>query len=242
MINFLFLLISYYSSVNAQTLQIVTSDFAPYQIMTGNKVEGINTETVREVLERAKIKGEIKMYPWPRAYKLAQKEANLIIYSMARTTEREKMFKWIGPLSPYQVYFWRMEERVGIKVKNLEDAKRYVSGGVFDDVKAEYLEKVGFRRGGNLEYVGNDTLNIRKLFAGRIDLLPYDELSLPYKVQGAGYDFKKLVRLSRIEGISHELYMAASLQTPDATVKKLSIALEEFKKTKKFKEIKSRMK
>lgn len=85
-------------------------------------------------------------------------------------------------------------------------------------------------------------MNIKKIFAGRIDLLAYDEWSLPFRAKDAGQDFKKLKRLIRIDGISHDLFMAASLKTPDATVAKLSRSLEEFKKSKEYKEIKSRFK
>ena len=183
------------TAANAGNLQIVTADYAPYQTMNGEKVEGIATEIVREVLIRAGESGEIKMYPWPRAYKMALREPNLIIYSMVRTPEREKLFKWIGAIAPYHVYFWKLESRTGIVVRNMEEAKRYMSGGVFNDVKAGYLEKIGFQRGRNLEYVGNDDLNIKKLFANRIELFPYDEVSLPYKVKNAGHDPKKLKKL-----------------------------------------------
>lgn len=241
MINFLCVLLTIYSAHSAP-LQVVTSDFAPFQIQIGNQIEGIATEIVKEVITLSGETGEIRMYPWPRAYKIAQREANVIIYSINRTPEREKLFKWIGVIAPYDVYFWKLANRPEIVVTNLNDAKKYVSGGVFDDVKGTFLLNNGFDRGRNIDFVGNDILNIRKVFAGRIDLLLSDKLSLTFKTKEAGYDYNKLQKLIKVEGISSELYMAASLQTPDQTVIKLRRALEQFKKTKKYREIKRKIK
>ena len=234
-----FLTITYASN---NSLQVVTSDFAPYQTQKENKIEGITTEIVQKVISKAGFTGEFNMYPWPRAYKIAQHEPNTIIYSIVRTPEREKQFKWIGAIAPYNVYFWKLKSRKDVKLKTVDEAKSYKSGCVFDDVKSAYLESVGFKRTTHLECVGNDTLNIRKLYAGRVDLLPYDDLSMPYKIENSGYDFDKIEKVIRIDGISHDLYMAASLQVSDETVKKLITALEEFKKTKKYRSIKSRIK
>lgn len=241
MIEILCVLLTVFSASSA-TLEIVTSDFAPFQIQVGKNVEGIATEIVKEVITLSGETGEIRMYPWPRVYKIAQREANVIIYSINRTPEREKLFKWIGVIAPYDVYFWKMANRPEIVVTSLNDAKKYISGGVFDDVKGAFLLNNGFERGRNIDFVGNDILNIRKIFAGRIDLLISDKLSLTFKVKEAGHDYSELKKLIKVEGISSNLYMAASLQTPDQTVERLHRALEQFKKSKKYRELKRKLK
>lgn len=239
-----FLLFTLLLSVEAKalTLKAVTTEFPPYQILSGEEVRGISTDIVKNVVELAGFKAEFKGYPWARAYRIAQKEDNVIIYSMARTPEREKLFKWVGTIVPYNVYFWKLRKRTDVSVKSLEDAKRYAVGGTTDDIKAIELIKFGFLPGKNLEMATSDEVNIRKLFAGRITLMPYDEISFINRVTRAGYDFTKTEKLIRMDTISHDLYIAVSLQTSDDVVKKLSASLESFKKTAKFKELQDKIK
>lgn len=236
--SLMFVLLSF--GIQAATLEIVTSDYPPFQIVEGDKVNGMATEIVREILKRSGHTGTISAYPWARAYQIALHNPNVLIYSIARNNEREKLFKWIGAVVPFNLYFWKLSNRIDIKVQTIADAKRYVVGGVFDDIKAAHLQKLGFVPGKNLEMVRNDELNIHKLFGNHIDLIPFDEMSFPYKVTRAGHDVKKISKLIKIEGLSSELYIAASLNTPDGVVLDLKKALADFKKSEKFKKLKEK--
>lgn len=223
--------------VRGEEFKVVTTEFPPYQILDGEEVRGISTEIVKGVLEIAGIKAHFYGYPWPRAYRIAQKEPNVLIYSLARTSEREKLFKWVGSIVPFNVYFWKLRDRHDIKANTIEEAKRYVSGGTIDDIKAIELVKLGFVSGKNLELVSSDEISIRKLFAGRIDIMPYDEMSFLERIKRAGFSFDKVEKMARVDSISHELYIGVSLQTSDEKVKKLKKALAQFKKTKRYKEL-----
>ncbi|WP_407644451.1 transporter substrate-binding domain-containing protein [Dongshaea marina] len=43
-------------------------------------------------------KADIKVYPWARAYNDALKGPNKVVFATTRTKEREKLFKWAGPI------------------------------------------------------------------------------------------------------------------------------------------------
>lgn len=240
MIKYLFFLFITFD-LNAETLRVVTSDFPPFQMLRGNKVSGITTEIVEAVINNAGFKSDIKMYPWPRAYKMGLREPNVLIYSIVRTPEREKLFKWIGPIAPYNVYFWKLKSRKDIKIHSIEDAQHYKAGGVIDDNKADQLKKLGFVIGKNLDMVSSDELNIRTLYAGRIDIMTFDDLSFRHKVQADGKDFNQLEKIIKLDGSSHEMQLATSLDMPDAVVAKLRVSLIAFKKTKKYQQIKNRL-
>lgn len=220
-----------------EELKVVTTEFPPYQILDGDEVRGISTEIVKGVLEIAGIKARFYGYPWARAYRIAQKEPNVLIYSLARTAEREKLFKWVGTIVPYNVYFWKLRDRHDIKANTIEEAKRYNTGGTIDDIKSIELIKLGFVSGKNLELVSSDEISIRKLFAGRIEIMPYDEMSFLERIKRAGFSFDKVEKMGRVDSISHELYIGVSLKTSDETVKKLKNALVQFKKTKRYREL-----
>jgi polar amino acid transport system substrate-binding protein len=236
---FLFLLIS--ADLHAEPLHIVTNEFPPFQVINGENVSGFTTEIVRHVLKGAGLKGGIKAYPWPRAYKMATKEPNTLIYSIVRTKEREHLFKWIGTVAPYDVYFWKLKKRKDIHIKNVEDAKKYLSGAMLNGSKGELLIKHGFIEGKNLDLGDSDLDNFRKLYAGRVDLILYDSVSFRYTALQEKKDAALAERIFKVEGISSELYLAASHETPDSVVAKLRTSLEAFKKTGKYAEIKSHL-
>lgn len=236
---FLFLLIV--TDLHAGPLQIVTNDFPPFQIINGDKVSGFTTEIVMHVLKGAGLKGEIKAYPWARAYKMGIKEPNTLIYSIVRNKEREKTFKWIGTIAPYNVYFWKLKSRKDIHIKNIEDLKKYMCGAMLNGSKANHLIKHGFIEGKNLDLGDSDLDNFRKLYAGRVDTILYDSVSFRYTAIQEKKDAAFAEKILKVDGISSELYLAASHETPDSVVAKLRASLEAFKKTNKYKEIKSHL-
>lgn len=227
-------------SVCAATLEIATTEFPPYQFQEGGQLKGLATEIVNEVLSRTPHRGHITIYPWSRAYQQAQKKSASLIFSIARTEEREKLFKWIGTVAPFQVYMWRLKTRTDITAKNQQEAKRYIVGGVFNDIKASHLQKIGFQVGKNLEMTRNDGLNVKKLYHGHIDLMPFDEFSFSYLIKKSALDPNKVEKIFKIPEISNDLYLAASLATPDDVVADLKQALTKFKATAHYKDIQAK--
>lgn len=227
---------------DASTLQVVTTEFPPFQYTENDKVKGITTEIVENVIENAGYQSKIKSYPWARTLKLGIKEQEVLIYSIVRSPEREKSFKWIGTIAPYKVYFWKLKKRKDIKVNSIEDAVHYKCGATAGDIKTDHLLKVGFALGKNLEIVSSDQQNIRRLFAGKIDLMTHDDLSFRSSVATEKLDFSLVEKLIYLNGSARELQLAASLGTSDAVVEKLRASLAAFKKTKKYDEIKNRLK
>lgn len=237
-----FLLLSFFAAdLHAEPLHVVTNDFPPLQIVNGENVTGFTTEIVKQVLKGANLTGEIKGYPWARAYKMATKDSNTLIYSIVRNKEREHTFKWIGTVAPYDVYFWKLKKRKDIQIKHIDDAKKFLCGAMINGSKANYLIKHGFIEGKNLDIGDSDLDNFRKLFAGRVDLILYDSLSFRYTAMLENKDINDAEKVLKADGISNQLYLAASLDTPDEVVSKLRASLSAFKKTKKYKEIKSQL-
>lgn len=240
MMNFIFLTLFSFVS-QAGTLAVVTTEFPPFQYSIGDQVRGITTEIVENVIVNAGYKSNIKSYPWARALKLGMKEREVLIYSIVRSPEREKHFKWIGVIAPYKVHFWKLKERKDIKVHSIDDAKHFKSGATIGDIKTDQLLKLGFVAGTNLELVASDQQNVRRLFAGKIDLMTHDDLSFRYSVEAEKLDYSQVEKLIYLDGSSRELQLAASLGTSDAVVEKLRASLIAFKKTNKYAEIKNRL-
>ncbi|MDZ7902474.1 MAG: hypothetical protein U5L01_08020 [Rheinheimera sp.] len=52
---------------------------------------------------------------------------------MARTSERENNFIWIGEVASYRFGFVKLKNRDDVQIRNLADAKNYVAGTQRDD-------------------------------------------------------------------------------------------------------------
>ncbi len=214
------------SPVYAESITVVTEEYPPYNYIENGKITGCSTEIVHEVMKRSGIDYTIKSYPWARTYNLAQNSPNTLIYSIGRNEKREKLFQWVGVVAPYEIFLFKAKARKDIEISSLEDAQKYKIGAVRDDVRAQYLEKNGIN---NADLVPNDTQNIKKLLAGRIDLMPVDKLAASYLMKKEGLNFGDIEQVFLLEDLSTGLYLAFSLQTDEKIVEKCRKALAEIK-------------
>lgn len=217
-------------SGQAQTITVVTEEYPPYNFTENGTIKGCSTEIVEEVLKRARLQYTLTSYPWARTYNMAQESPNVLIYSIGRSEKREKLFKWIDVVAPYDIYLYKLKRRKDIAVASLDDAKKYRIGAVRDDVRAQFLEKNGFEPGKNLDLVPIDTQNIRKMVNDRIDLFPIDQLALAHFLRLDGRRLEDYEPVLYLKDLSAGLYLAFSLGTDDALVEKCREALAEIKK------------
>jgi len=172
---------SFFSSVSfAQEIQIVTNDFPPYSFKKNNKMTGLATEILQAILADLKLDIEIKQYPWPRAFKMATTEKNVLIFPLARTLDRENIFNFIGEVAPRTMYFYKLKSRTDIEINAIEDLKKYKHGVVSNYASHKRLIKLGVP---NIEAVTNDIQNIQKLAMGRIDLYAQDKVIFSHNIK-----------------------------------------------------------
>ncbi len=211
------------SASPAQTFRIMTEVYPPYNYIENGKITGISTEIVREILKRIGHPDNIKLFSWSRGYNLILQNDNHILYSTTRSSIREDLFKWVGPLVPNKTVFFA-KKGSGISLSTLDDAKKLKSIGTYKDDFGELLLKdKGFT---NIDSVVDNKLNIRKLVAGRINLWIINEVIGIHLAKKAGLDEKIE---SIFEVVSEQMYIAFSKNTPDAIIEKWQKVLDEIK-------------
>lgn len=219
----------------AQTLTVVTEEYPPYNFLDGNthKISGMATEIVEEILKRTETSYKLGIYPWARAYQMAQDAPNVLIYAIGRNEHRETLFKWVDVIAPYDVYLYRLKSRPEVKVQSVEDIRHYRIGAVRDDVRAQYLERAQVP----LDLAVEDSSNAKKLASRRIDMFPIDELAMVALYKREGLDPASVVKVFKLDALSAGLYMAFSKQTSDDLVRKCKLALAEIKRDGTFERI-----
>ncbi|MVV48619.1 ABC transporter substrate-binding protein [Pseudomonas sp. PB120] len=208
---------------------LLTENFPPYNMAKNGKnfaqdenINGIATDIVREIFKRAQITYSLTLrFPWERIYKLTLEKPGYGVFVMARLPDREKLFKWVGPIGPDD---WIMLAKADSKIKldTLDDARKYKIGAYKGDAIAETLAKQGL----NPIVVLRDQDNAKKLTSGQIDLWATGDPAGRYLARQDGVTgLKTVLRFN-----SAELYLALNKDVPDETVAKLQAALDQLRK------------
>ena len=216
-------------------VRILTEEFPPYNFTKNGEITGFSTEVVHAVLKEIKIQGSIQSLPWARAYEIAQETPDVLIYSIGRSKERDKLFKWVGVIAPTNYYLFSWSGK-NVKVGHLDDARKYQIGTVNEDVGEQFLMSKGFVKGRNLQSSVKYELNFEKLKAGHVDLWIMPELVAYFLARRAGDDpVKMLVPAYRLTDLGSDgYYMAFGIKTSDALVERFRMGLEAIKRNGTF--------
>ncbi len=153
-------------------ITVVTEEWPPYNYLSSSgEIIGSATQIVESTLQQGNIPYTLNIYPWARAYKNALEQPNVLIYSILRSPEREKLFHWICPLNTIQYYFFKLSARADIQVNSIDDIKKYTLGLIRDSYMHSYLKNNGFVEGEHLQITGNNQTNINLLLAKRVDII-----------------------------------------------------------------------
>jgi polar amino acid transport system substrate-binding protein len=74
-------------------LLILTENLPALNYMENGELVGPSVEIVKEIQSRVGSTEPIHVYPWARAYKIAQERENVVLFGTAYTTNRRNMFK-----------------------------------------------------------------------------------------------------------------------------------------------------
>lgn len=210
------------------SIVLLTENFPPYNMAKNGKnfaqndnIEGIAVDILRETFKRADISYSMTLrFPWERIYHLALENPGYGVFVTARVPEREKLFKWVGPIGPDD---WVLLARGDspITLTSLEQARQYRVGAYKGDAIALSLEKQGLAP----VIVLRDQDNARKLQAGQIDLWATGAPAGQFLARQVGISgFKTVLRFHQAE-----LYLALNKDMPDELVSKLQKALDQLR-------------
>lgn len=210
-------------------LVLLTENFPPYNMAKNGKnfaqednIDGIAVDIVREMFKRAEITYSLTLrFPWERIYKLALEKPGYGVFVMARLPDREKLFKWVGPIGPDD---WIMLAKADSKItlESLAQARKYKIGAYKGDAIAETLAKQGLKP----IVVLRDQDNAKKLVNGQIDLWATGDPAGRYLARQDGVTgLKTVLRFN-----SAQLYLALNKDVSDEIVARLQSALDQLRK------------
>lgn len=206
-------------------LAIYTENSPPGNFLENGVVTGFSVDIVREIQHRLKRSDRIRVVPWARGYHLSLTRPNTALFSTTRLPQREKKFKWVGPLYHQQ---WIFYGRCGSApvVNSIAAAKKVARIGTYrNDAKEQFLQSLGFH---NLVRANKNISNVKHLIDGSIDLWVSSNFNAAYIARQAGVDPQQIVPVYAFQKV--ENYIAFSRQTPDHLVHAWQQALDQIKK------------
>ncbi|MBN2017291.1 MAG: transporter substrate-binding domain-containing protein [Candidatus Cloacimonetes bacterium] len=213
-------------------LKIYTEEFVPLNFMQDGEITGQSTEVVKALLDRLGIDKNITLLQWSDAYQKLMNEANIALYSTCLTAERKDLFKWVGPISSVEIYFYTSKDHM-VDITTLEEAKKIKKIGVLKDYAiTSILKEKGFK---NLVEFRTAKDVITKLISGEVDLFPCSNLVLNSQLNKLNIQSDKI---KKALFITSELeYIAFSKSTSDALIQTWQKELDAMKNDGYFDEI-----
>lgn len=239
---FLCLVFAWASVLSASEVIFLTHNLKK-QVFVGNDgrlhgkahagVRAFHIELVYEMMEKVgHSTGKILEFPFKRGLSTVQNQPGYALFNVARTPEREKIAKWVGPIIVFKNYFWEARKSP-TGVTTMEDARALrvtvMRGGDHD----QFLTRTGFS---DLIRLGAYSQCFQMLLSGRSDLTVSSVIMFKQRANAAGLSFDDFQNTGVImsEGSG---YIMFSKNISDEEIKKWQDALDEVKKTDRFDEL-----
>lgn len=207
-------------------LTILTESYPPITFAVGDSITGYATDVVRALQSKLESQDEIVLTEWSEAYKRAQDEENIILFSMEQTEERKDLFNWIGPLGNHTSSLYVKRDST-LKIENLEAAKKLKSIATTTSWFTEkYLQSQGFT---NLSSNVKPGDAVKAVMNGSSEATILSDLVAQDIIYSAGYDAGSLIPV--LEVLKTDYYITISKKTKPGIVDKWQKAFRELEES-----------
>ncbi|BBB58934.1 amino acid ABC transporter substrate-binding protein [Undibacterium sp. KW1] len=225
------MLVTLETTAEETQLRFYTEEYPPVTFSQKGKPAGLGTEVVEEIMNRLGIRAPIEVVPWARGYAYATTTPNVGLFVTTRTPEREKLFKWVGPVSATTAHFYT--RRDGQRFDTLEQARLAERILIPREwYLQQMLRGMGFN---NINSVPTPVDAVRMLVAGRAPLMALDDVTLADTLSAAGINANDIVTGSTITQAVQ--YIAFSRDTPDSIAIRWQKTLDDMKADGSFERI-----
>lgn len=215
-------------SISARDLTYITEQYPPFNFQENGKLQGISVDLLEKVWEKMGLdlnKSIIKILPWTEGYQNVLDEKDTVLFAMARSPQREQLFKWAGPIAPFKTVIFAKKDR-NIQIVSSEDLKKYKIGVIRDDNAIQMLSDNGIKEE-DLIIENTSTPIIDMLENGSLDAWAHGEIAGLWLIQQSGNnasDFSKPYVLGLTDA-----YYGFNKETPDSIVQSFQQALDYLK-------------
>ncbi|WP_227992762.1 MULTISPECIES: substrate-binding periplasmic protein [Shewanella] len=216
-------------TVDLAKLEYLTESYPPYNYIEDGEFKGIAIDLLNAALLQASHKPQdlnIRLFPWPRAYKMILKGSNRVLFSTTRTQEREPLFQWAGPITSTKIVLIALTEEQ-INIQSIEQLAQYSIGTIKDDIGEQLLLSSGFPLSQIRQAHSAESL-VRMLSKGRIQLWAYEENVARWYIANSSLPNNRFTSVFTLK--ESELFYAFSKDTDPKLVASFQDAIDKLKR------------
>jgi polar amino acid transport system substrate-binding protein len=220
-------------------LQGFTENLPPLNYAGPAGAGGFSVELLRLMAGEAGLSLDIQVQPWIRAVRSAAEVNNTVLFSLARLPERESQYQWVGPISERRIVIYRLARRGDIRFGGLDHLNGLRIGVVRESASAKRLLAQGLAPEADIEWALDDASNLRKLLAGRMDLLVMLDWAAAWHLREHKLPFASLTELAALD-TSLSYWFGLHPNTDPATRQRLQAALDRLKRDGRYAKLRTR--
>ena len=153
-------------------LVITTGEWSPY-VASDLTEKGFTAEIVKESCRAAGLEVTIEFAPWPRCEAVIERGKVFASFPFSRNEVRDKFALFSDPIAfSRSVLFYNTEKIAEFNFSEIDELKSFLIGGV----RGYYYEPLFTKKGLLVDYSDNEDAALKKLYFGRVDLMPLNEL------------------------------------------------------------------
>lgn len=211
-------------------LTFITENYPPYNYLDEGELKGSSVEILKAILQYSGTDtdaADIRVLPWARGYDTTLLTPDTVLFSTTRTSAREDLFQWVGPLAAGRVVLLARKDS-NISVANLEalQSSKFSMVVIGEDIGAQKLQEAGVNPARMHTAVNNESA-MNMLVADRVSLWAYGEDVAHWLLRKHGHDpedFETVYVLSE-----DPLYFAINGDTDPAVVERLQQILDDLR-------------
>lgn len=154
----------------------------PLSFEQDGQTTGLAVDLLRRMADLAGLQAGVVLQPRLRAEKSFLDTPGGLLFPLARLPEREGRFRWVGPILPRRVGVYSLGARSDIRFRGLQQLDGLRVGATAGTATMEQLLAEGLKPGRELEVAPSYETAVRKLLAGRMDLLVIGDINLYWQL------------------------------------------------------------
>ncbi len=201
---------TYLPGVKAPGLVTIYTEENPpqsYRDLNGN-LTGSSVEIVEALMQETGREEPLFLTNWNDAYNQGLLAPNTMVFSTLKSSQRESLFHWIGPVCAKNYCFFVLADS-HIELNDINDAKMLDQIGVPDGWASEQeLTDAGFT---NLQTWATPEMVFEKLMEGSVDAAVLNDIAIRHLAEEGGYNPETIRNALLLS--SGDTYLAFSLDT-----------------------------
>ncbi|MFC2083528.1 transporter substrate-binding domain-containing protein [Bacteroidota bacterium] len=221
------------SQLNDQIENITyyTEHYPPFNYEQGGTLYGLSVDILNELFAKMGVnldRSDVNLGEWGTIYQTTLETNNTMLFSTVRSTERENLFKWVGPIAPHKEVLVSLSNN-NVEINNSSELPNYTIGSITNYSAVQILINYGVNASDIILVENPDDL-YAMLLDGTVDCITYTETGHQLVLNALSLnesDFEIPFVL-----MVNELYYAFNINTNEDVVDYFQSTLDDLKNDK----------